>query len=185
MEWQTHRWTESTYDVHPVETDSFPAEHGRYDICPLSGRVDDGRSHSSPAPDHPRMAIALDSAMGPAARLASRSLAESEAANGAGDPTAPHLGSASGLAAVWAGRMADTALAVGRNRSRCPAASAAIVVYMAFASPTEAAALNWAWLTGTVAAAHGGPRRGTALLPWDESVSVLDPVGSAGAVSRT
>lgn len=63
--------------------------------------------------------------------------------------------------------------------------SAAIVVCMAFASQTEAAALDWEWLIRTVAAGNESQLRGTERLPWYGSVSVLDPVGSAGEVSRT
>lgn len=188
MEWQTHRRTRSTYDVSPVETDSFPVGSGWNDICPLAGRVDDGRSHSTPASDHPHKAISLDSAMGTRARLASRSLEESSAGHGEGGPMAPHLASAFDFVAESAGRTVgrvDTETDAGRRRSRSPAASAAIVVCRAFASPTEAVASDLAWLARTEAAANEGPRRGTALLPWFGSIAVLDPVGSAGAVSRT
>lgn len=119
MEWQTHRRTRPTYDVNRVEPDSLPAESGWYDICLLSGTLDDGRSHSSPASDHPHTAISLDSATGTRARLESRSLEESSAGHGEGGPRAPHLVSASGPVAEWAGNMGvreDTEIDVGRNR---------------------------------------------------------------------
>lgn len=188
MEWQTHRRTKLTYDLNPVGIDSFPLEPGWYDIYPLLDRVDVRRSYSNPASDHPHKAISLDFAMGTRARLESRSLEESSAGNGLGGPTAPHLASASGLVAETAGSMGareDTEIDVGRNRSRFRAASAAFVVCMAFASPTVAVALDWAWLTRTVAVAIECQLRGTEPLPWYGSVSVLDPVGSGGEVSRT
>lgn len=78
----------------------------------------------------------------------------------------------------------DTEIDVERSRS-FPAASAAIVVCMASASPTEAVALDWEWLTRTVAAENESQLRGIGQLPWYGSVSVLDPAGSAGEVSRT
>lgn len=187
MEWQTHRRTKPTYDVNRVETDSLPAESGWYDICLLSGKADDGRSRGSPASDHPHTVISLDSATGTRARLESPSLEESSAGYGEGGPRAPHLVSAYGPVAESAGNMGvreDSEIDVGRSRS-FPAVSAAIVVCMAFASPTEAAALDWEWLTRTVAAENESPLRGTERLPWYGSVSVLDPVGSAGEVSRT
>lgn len=188
VEWQTHRRTRSTYDVYPVETDSFPVGSGWNDIGPLSGKVDGGRSHSTPASDHPHKAISLDSAMDTGARLASRSLKESSAGHGEGDPMAPHLASAFDFVAESAGHRVgrvDTETDAERRRSRFPAGCAAIAVCMAFASPTEAAVWDWAWLARTVAAASEGPLRGTALLPWVGSIAVLDPVGWAGAVSRT
>lgn len=187
MGWQTHRRTRSTYDVNPVETDNFPGESGWYDICPLPGMVDDWRSYSNPASDHPHKAISLDSARGARAGLQSPSLEENSAGHGEGGPTAPHLASASGLVAESAGNMGgreDRRIDVGRSTPHSLAASAAIAVCKAFASPTEAAAVDWESLIGTAAAANAGQHRKTALRRCG-SVSVSDPVGSVGQVSRT
>ena len=187
MEWQTHRRRKSTYDANPGETGNFPAGSGWYDICPLSGRVDDWRSYSNPASDHLHKVISLDSVRGTRAGLESRSLEESSAEHGEGGPTARHLASASGLVAESAGRMrvrADSLTDAGRSRSRFPAASAASAVCTAFALPIATAAVGSASRARTVAAAIEGPLRETARL-WDGSISALDPVGSVGPVSRT
>lgn len=99
MEWQTHRRTKPTYDVNRVGPDSLPAESGWYDICRLSGTVDDGRSRGNPASDHPHTVISLGAATGTRVRLESPSLEESSAGHGEGGPRAPHLVSVSGLVA--------------------------------------------------------------------------------------